>query len=144
MGLRVGTVFKSYFGKAGKYKRYLIVSRTIDGRYVCCLLINSELTPFARQRPAIVNANIHLEVMGRENYLEWDNYLSCERVHKVKESELMVRKTNGLVQALGQMSGQDLDRVIQVLKKCGFHTLDELVEYGIVAEEDVDLEAAEE
>lgn len=140
MRIEVGTVFRFYFTEASKTKRSVVVAITSDNKkYVTLLLINSELTDFAKKNPIIRTAQLPLEFGGREHYLDHDSFLSCDNLftRDLRELEQVVRRNPGCI--IGKMDAADIKEAKRLVVECGKYKYHELIRFGILEDINEDL-----
>lgn len=139
MAIEVGTVFRFYFEEASKTKRSVVVAITSDNRkYVTLLLINSELTDFAKKNASIRSAQMPLALATREHYLDHDSFLSCDNLftRDLREMEQFLRKNPNCI--LGKMGIDDIVKARDLIIDCGKYKDHELLRFGILEEQEED------
>ena len=137
MGLRIGSVFRFYFAEASKTKRSVVVAVTDSTkRYATLLLINSELTDYAKKNPNIRKAQLPLTKQGREAFLEHDSFLNCANLftREVRDLEQMVRSNPNCI--LGQLSEADLRAARDLIVRSGRFSPRELDDFGLTEEDE--------
>jgi hypothetical protein len=137
MSVKIGTVFRFYFAEASKTKRSVVVALTHSSKeYATLLLINSELTDFAKNNPNIRKCQLLLGLEGREAYLEHDSFLNCAYMftREVRDLEQMMRLNPDCV--MGRMAEADIQAAKNLILHSGRFSQMELIDFGIVDEED--------
>lgn len=139
MGIKIGTVMRFYFAEAYKTKRSVVVAVSGLGRKTATLLlINTEMTEYAKKTPSLRAVNIPLKLAGRETYLDHDSYLSCDRlfVRDLRDLEHHIRQNPDCI--LGSMDAGDIAHAKSVILSSGRYSAFDLEQFGLVDEEEDD------
>lgn len=133
MAIEVGTVFRFYFAEASKTKRSVVVAIVGDNKkFATLLLVNSELTDYAKKNPNIRAAHLPLSHAGREHYLDHDSFLGCDYIftRELRELQQTVRRNPSCV--LGKMAPKDIERAKTLIIESGRYKESELFRFGLL------------
>ncbi len=139
MAIEVGTVFRFYLAEASKTKRSVVLALVGEHKkFATLLLINSELTEFAKRNPSIRAAQLPLALAGREDFLDHDSFLSCDYIftRELRDLQQAVRTNPAVV--LGKMSQSDLDQARKLILASGKFKPIELERFGLMEALDED------
>lgn len=137
MAIEVGTVFRFFVAEASKTKRTVVVALLGDHKqFATMLLINSELTDFAKKNPHIRAAQLPLSVAGRESYLDHDSFLSCDYLftRELRDLQQAIRHNPSIV--LGKMAKEDIENAKQLIRASGKFKPIELERLGLLENDD--------
>ena len=105
--------------------KFFVVAGVSDNRVcVCSVIINSSINPFIMRRPHLLSRQVQIK---NENYrfLTHDSYINCAQPIRGKSDYFKAFKR------VGQLSNEDLQLVIQEIKKSGTLTTKELKLYNL-------------
>jgi hypothetical protein len=132
MAIEVGTVFRFYFAEASKTKRSVVVALVGEHKkFATLLLINTELTDFAKRNPNIRAAQLPLQVQGREDFLEHDSFLSCDYIFTRELRDLQQAVRNNPACILGKMNHADIEKAKGLILASGKFKPYELERFGL-------------
>lgn len=133
MGVAERDVYIGFVAIADDDKRFVVLN--VSGEFYHYLLINSKMTNYQLRNTRIGNLQMPLAHLGREAYLKWDSFLSCEKVHEGRVRDLHLRISAGEVKKLGVMSKSDFENARALIFNHGVYSKIELEAFGMFDED---------